>query len=205
MFEIVLPKKAAQCLAILGERKILDFAYLAGGTACALQLGHRISLDFDFFTQKKFEVDKVKEQLGTVGNFKLQQTDWGTIIGKMGQTKFSLFYYQYPLINSLKKFNKINIAALEDIAAMKLGATIARARARDYIDIYFLLQKFSLEEMLNFYQKKYKNLAANKIHILKSLQYFDDIVDDDLPEMLIPVSWLAVKKFLIQETKKFHF
>ena len=204
MFETVLLKNSAQHLAVLGEKKILDFAYMAGGTACALQLGHRISLDFDFFTKQKFKVPDVQTRLDRLKNFRLEETSPGTIIGTIGEIKFSLFYYQYPLIKKIQKFKNINIASLEDIAAMKLSAITGRATRKDYIDIYFLLEKFSIAKMMEFYEKKYKKLAINKIHILKSLQYFDD-VDDKIPEMLKLCSWAQVKKVLTEESGKIKF
>ena len=104
MFTKTLSKNAAGALALLGELKVFEDAYLAGGTACALQLGHRVSLDLDFFTEKEFNTEIVIKSLKKLPGFKL-----------------------------------------EDIAAMKIVALGDRGTKRDFVDLYFLAKKFSLE------------------------------------------------------------
>lgn len=77
MFEEILPKSAKNSLAILGESGLLKDAYLAGGTALALQIGHRISVDFDFFTSKEFdEKIFIQKIIRLPINFQLERTDW---------------------------------------------------------------------------------------------------------------------------------
>jgi len=202
MFKQSLSPKTATSLALLGKTSLLDDAYLAGGTACALWLGHRISYDLDFFTKKDFKVETVASQLVKLPKFRLKETAWGTILGNFANIDFSLFYYRYSLIKPTTKFQGINIASLEDIAAMKIAAISDRGTKRDFIDIYYILQKLSLEKILQLYNKKYKNLASNQVHILKSLTYFDDAESNKVPQMLKQASWSKVKKFLITEVNQ---
>ena len=156
MFTKTLSQNAAGTLALLGKSGILKEAYLAGGTACALQLGHRISLDLDFFTDKEFFTEVVLGQLEKLPGFKLDETAKWTILGSFPEVKFSYFYYQYPLIAKSSTFNQISLASLADIAAMKVAAICSRGTKRDFIDLYFLIKKkFSLEQILRFYDKKY--------------------------------------------------
>lgn len=99
MFEQVLPKTARVSLALLGRSGLLKDMYLAGGTALALQIGHRVSVDFDFFSKEKFIGEDLVRRLTEVNiGFKLDSFDNRNILGYVNQTKFSLFFYDYPLI-----------------------------------------------------------------------------------------------------------
>jgi predicted nucleotidyltransferase component of viral defense system len=206
MFEQALPKNAKGSLAILGESKLLENAYLAGGTALALQLGHRISVDFDFFTRKEFDERKASESLaGLPVLFKLERKEKNTILGFVGKTKFSLFFYDYPLLEKPKEFLGINIASLKDISAMKIAAICDRGTKRDFIDLYFILAKektVTLKEALCLFDEKFKLLRQNQTHILKSLTYFDDAEGTKVPKMLKSADWKEVKKFFEREVKR---
>lgn len=68
-----------ETLAVLGKSRLMDNAYLAGGTACALQLGHRISVDLDFFTAKEFDAKDLIKSLKKIGKFKVDSQGWGTV------------------------------------------------------------------------------------------------------------------------------
>ncbi len=195
MFTNTLSKNASGSLALLGKSGILNNGYLAGGTACALQIGHRVSLDLDFFTDKEFNIDIVLKQLEKLPGFKFSESAKWTILGTFPKVKFSYFYYPYPLIKKTSPFSQINLASLEDIAAMKIAAICDRGSKRDFIDLYFLAKKFSLERILKFYDKKYSKLSNNIIHIMRSLDYFTDADPQESPKMLIRVSWEEVKQF----------
>lgn len=201
MFTNTLSQNASTTLALLGKSGILKDAYLAGGTACALQLGHRVSLDLDFFTHTEFNTQAVLKQLGELPGFKLSETAKWTILGSFLKVKFSYFYYPYPIIGKTISFLNVKLASLEDIAAMKIAAICDRGTKRDFIDLYFLTQKgFSMDKILKFYDKKYGKLSNNIYHILKSLNYFIDAETQKNPKMLIPVSWEKVKKFFQSQT-----
>lgn len=203
MFDEVLTKRTKSTLALLSKKKFLKDDYLSGGSALALHLGHRLSFDLDFFTFKKFERKIVIQQLEPFG-LKVEREAWGTILGKLGDIKFSLFYYRYPLIKPTYDFLGINIASLEDVAAMKIDAIGSRGSKRDFTDLYFLIQKLGdLKLLLDFYDQKYHKLKDNRVHILKSLDYFADADQDEDPKMLVKdYSWEKIKEFLRGEVKK---
>lgn len=207
MFTGSLSEKTKSALGLLGKSKILSQAYLAGGTALALQIGHRFSFDLDFFTLHPFSADEVTRGLKEVGDFKPRLSVSHTLLGNFNEVDFSLLLYNFPLINKLLTFGGLNLAGIEDIAAMKLSAISDRGTKRDFIDLYFLLQKFSLERLFEFYEQKYKKLEVNLYHLLKSLVYFADAEEEKMPQMLIKVDWKKIKECLRgkvrQEEKKY--
>jgi len=206
MFNKVLSGPAKSALALLGKSNLLQDAYLAGGTALALQFGHRYSEDFDFFTRKNFEEQMIAQKMTqTFPDFRLEQVSWGTVLGYIKDVRFSFFFYKYPLLADLKKFSGINVADPKDITPMKITAIADRGRKRDFVDLYFILaakKLFSLKKALKLYDKKFKVLRQNKVHILKSLSYFNDAEKDEMPEMIISTNWAKVKLFFENEVKK---
>lgn len=126
MFTKTLYGNTKAALAILGKSHLMDNAYLAGGTACALQIGHRISMDLDFFTAKEFDGKELTLSLKKIGMFKTEKQSWGTILGTLEGIKFSIFVYKYPVLFPYKSIFGINILDLRDIAAMKIGAISTR-------------------------------------------------------------------------------
>ncbi|KKT16879.1 MAG: hypothetical protein A2654_00780 [Candidatus Nealsonbacteria bacterium RIFCSPHIGHO2_01_FULL_43_31] len=203
MFTESISKQTAENLALLGKSKMLGDAYLAGGTALALQIGHRISYDLDFFTSQKFKAQIFLKEMSGFKLYRHERVAWGTILGRLGKVKFSLFYYPYPLLKKTISFQNINIASITDIAAMKIAAISERGTKRDFIDLYFILQKITLARAFNFYDRKYQKLSSNLVHIKKSLVYFDDAENDPMPKMIIPISWGKVKFFFEGEIKRF--
>lgn len=202
MFTTVLSKNAQDALALLGKGRILpEKTYLAGGSALALQYGHRISIDFDFFTPLNFKSQDIVKKLEKIGKFVFQEaTEKNTLLGLFEDVKFSLFKYDYPLVISPINYLGIEIAHPEDIAAMKLAAIMDRGTIKDFIDTYFLIKKgISLEQSFEYYNKKYKNLANNIYSIIKSLSYFDDVNLKEMPEMIEKIDWEEVKKFFQKE------
>ncbi len=175
MFEQVLPGHTKAILALLEKTEVIEKAYLAGGTALALQLGHRTSYDLDFFTSQEFDRESLLSEIKKISDFHLEKIALKTIMGKFENVKFSIFHYEYPLLRPLKKFGMINIVDIYDIAAMKISAISSRGVKRDFVDIYFICKEIiPLERIIQLYDKKYKNLSATLVHIMKSLVYFND-------------------------------
>lgn len=203
MFEQVLPGNTKAVLATLEKSEIIQKAYLAGGTALALQLGHRISYDLDFFTQEEFDEQMLLPEIKKISNFQLEKIAWRTILGKFKDVKFSMFYYKYPLLYAAKKFGMVNVTDVRDIAAMKIAAIASRGTKRDFVDLYFICKEnISLPDAIQLYDKKYENLATTKIHIMKSLVYFEDAESDEMPKMLKKAKWEDIKKYFEAEVRK---
>lgn len=204
MFTETLPATAQASLAVLGKSKVLPLqTYLAGGSGLALYLGHRISIDFDFFTPEHFNQETLASKLSQHGNFSTTTINPDTLLGIFNETKFSIFRYQYPLLFPTNDCQGIQVADKRDIAAMKVAAVMDRGTKKDFIDLYFLAKTgILLADSLELYNKKYGSLASNLYSILKSFTYFVDAESSEMPKMILPVYWEAVKEYFQTETKK---
>ncbi|MBU4487796.1 MAG: nucleotidyl transferase AbiEii/AbiGii toxin family protein [Candidatus Omnitrophica bacterium] len=203
MFEQVLPGNTKAILALLEKTKIIRNTYLAGGTALALQLGHRLSYDLDFFTPIEFDEQMLLPEIEKISDFKLEKISWRTILGKFSDVRFSIFYYNYPTLYAPKKFGKINVSDVRDIAGMKIAAIASRGTKRDFVDLYFICKETApLDKVIRLYERKYKNLTTTAMHIMKSLVYFDDAEPEEMPQMLKEVEWAEIKKYFEKEVKK---
>ena len=203
MFTKTLLPDTLRAIELISGFPEIKNAYLAGGTALALQLGHRISVDLDFFTQKEFKEAEIAAKLASLLEFVPEGTAKGTVWGKVGRTRFSLFYYKYPLLGSTILFKEIHLASLADIAAMKIHAIEDRGTRRDFIDVYFLSQKYTLKEMLGFYQKQYFVLEDHLYSILRALDYFEDAErESQMPRMIVETNWEEIKRYFQEETRR---
>lgn len=206
MFQEVLSPKTKHVLEKIGKTKIPGNFYLAGGTALALQIGHRKSLDLDWFSKKSFSTKNLKNELKTLGKLKVENEEEGTLNCVLDGIRLSFFEYHYRvLFPSFINYNKrIKLADLRDIACMKIDAISSRGSKKDFIDIYFLLKEFSLKELLNLFDRKYKEIKYNHLHILKSLTYFEEAEKEPMPIMLKKVSWSdEIKKEIIKKVKDY--
>lgn len=167
--------------------------YLAGGTALALQLGHRRSVDFDFFREDPIDDPlRLAADLRTVGlSFETDSVERGTLHGRASGVRLSFLEYRYPLLQPLLEVEGLRLAAPEDIAAMKLAAVAQRGSKKDFIDVFALGRLFGLPEMLGFYRKKYG--VKDDGHLLVALTYFDDADRERTPILLHRHSWPAMK------------
>lgn len=199
--ETLAPETQRVLEAVAKQLSVTDF-YLAGGTALALQIGHRESVDLDFFSATDFKRETLKAALATFGRYILTNEEEGTLDGSLDDVKISFLRYEYPMLFPLISFDGIHLADIRDIACMKLDAVSSRGSKKDFIDIFFLLKQFSLDELIGFFEKKYDRIQYNKLHILKSLTYFSEAEDEPLPKMLADVSWEDVKETMRSETKK---
>jgi hypothetical protein len=200
----VLPDEQLRILEVLSSQSFIKDFYLAGGTGLALQIGHRQSYDFDFFTPADFSTTAIIDKLVTVGQYERDNEERNTINGSLNGVRISFFGYRYNIVDVFLNYNNIRLAGLRDIAAMKLEAIAGRGSRKDFIDMFFLLQQYTLEEILSFHALKYGVGLNNQYHHLKSLVYFTDAEEEAMPVMVTPIQWNEVKKFITNIVKKFR-
>jgi predicted nucleotidyltransferase component of viral defense system len=204
MFYEILDKKRIAILPLLKEFK--DDFYLAGGTGLALQIGHRDSIDFDFFSSKEINTESLFEKIKSVfkdhdiSKISEEKNTLNVLIDS--EIKFSFLTYEYKMIGSLINEEYLKIASLEDIACMKLSAVTGRASNKDYIDLYFILQQIRLNDLLKKSSEKLPELDSNLI--LKSLLYFDDINNEKINfKNDNDIDFETVKTFLKEKVKEY--
>jgi hypothetical protein len=183
-----------------------DDFYLAGGTALALLIGHRDSIDFDFFSKNSFLslelFNKLKEVFFSHELVKIQEEKDTLSVLVDEKVKIGFFSYPYELIKPLVKSEFINMASIEDIGLMKLSAITSRSVLKDYVDLYWILQNTKLSDLAKYCQIKYKELDINLV--LKSLVYFDDIIEEPINyKGFGEVSFKKIKSFLQNKVENF--
>ena len=171
--ETVEPRTLELLKQLQAEPLLLSFN-LVGGTALALRIGHRKSIDLDLFTTEDFDLEELKSMLvqryGLKVSYERNQTLKGFIDGVM----IDCIRFNYPHLQSPDIIDGIRLESVPDIIAMKLSAIAQNGtRIKDFIDIAFLSSRYSLNDMLNFYLKKIPN--SNALMPLKALTYFEDI------------------------------
>ena len=182
--------------------------YLAGGTALALHLGHRTSVDFDFYSPKGFDAEKVTREMKEIADIEVFMTEEDTLgLVADGSIEMTFFKYDYPILAPFKKAEAVKIASVEDIAAMKVAAIIQRGTKRDFVDIYYLLKKYSLGHILRWTREKYPYLSISLC--LKALIYFKDAEEDKKSEERIKIfdkkfNWKEAKKYIEKQVFDFQ-
>ncbi len=190
----ILARQQRRVLAQIGPALSRRGFFLVGGTAVALQLGHRRSVDFDWFTLERFDPLGVAQELREDGiPFLTKDVATGTLHGLVGSVQVSLIRHAYPLLSKLRAWpGGIRIAARADLCAMKLAAVAQRGAKKDFVDIYALGQRSnSLRQMLECYRRKFN--IEDIAHLLCSLVYFADADPERLPRMLWTVDWRTIK------------
>ncbi len=195
----VIPASTEAALGALRDATLLDGFYLGCGTGLALQLGHRLSRDLDFFVQDHFNEDVFLQRLQKLGGFALAAKAPDTLHATIHEAKVSFLGYTYPVLFPMNSFLEVAVADPRDIACMKLSAIASRGTKRNFIDLYFCVQRYGLKAILNLFEQKYAQTNLSRIHILKSLSFFDDAERDPLPHMLVALDWDRVKQFFRKE------
>jgi hypothetical protein len=191
--EVLEPGQDAVLRRVAGPLAAEGF-YLGGGTAIALHLGHRKSVDLDWFTAERVEdprrlVGRLRDQGVVVED---AQTQRGTVHGAVDGVRVSLLEFRYALLAPVERFDDVPIASLDDLAPMKLSAIAQRGTRRDFVDIHALVQGFRpLPEMLELYRRKFE--VEDLTHVVYGLGYFDDAEPEQMPTMLRDADWETIK------------
>ena len=184
----------------LQREPLLQSFNLVGGTALVLHLGHRKSIDLDFFTSDSFDLEELRSMLIEKYDFKVSFARSQTLKGFINGVKIDLIKFNYPHLFPYDVIDGIRLESIPDIIAMKLlSITDNGSRVKDFIDIAFLSSYYSLDEMLDFYIRKIPN--SNKVMPLKALTYFNDINFNESVVMIkCGFDWKKIADRLFQMT-----
>lgn len=178
---------------------------LAGGTAAALQLGHRTSFDFDLFTRRRFSNDAILREIRSLDLMpQVLQEDKDTLTITVDRVKVSFFHYPYPFIERTAALQGVPISGLIDIAAMKVLAIAQRGAKRDFVDLYFILQDIPFPKIAASMHKRFGQERVNPVALGKALVYFSDAEADPEPEYLgKKKEWKRIKKYFADHVQQF--
>jgi hypothetical protein len=195
-----LPSNTRRALEALNVVSGFTDFYLAGGTALALQIGHRLSHDLDFFSavnQLDFSAREIlRQQLRACAPCVIQREADGMVYATIMEVEVSFIYQHHPPLEPLLPWENMALAGLTDIGLMKLAAIKDRGTRRDFVDLYCLREDAPLEKLFDLLPRKFADRPSFALHLAYSLRYFEDAEND--PRELVmrrPVRWENVKKY----------
>ena len=181
-----------QLLKDLQSLPFLQETRLVGGTSLALQMGHRNSVDIDLFGSVMLSPEEIRESLSENHSITIVKESKNINIYLIDGVKVDIVNYRYPWIDNPVREDGLILAGKKDIAAMKLSAIVGRGTKKDFIDLFFLLKVFRLQEILDLYLQKYQD--GSMFIAMKSLTYFEDADSDPMPVMYENFSWESAKE-----------
>lgn len=172
---------------------------LVGGTSLALQYGHRTSVDLDFFGTFDSEL-AFSSILRRYGQLTIVKESSKIKVYLLDGIKVDFVHYDYPWLEAPLQVDGLTLATPPDIAAMKVNAIEGRGSKKDFIDLYYLLQRYTLAEILDFYKQKYPEHSV--FRALMSMSYFDDADVQPTPRMFDSVSWNEMKEYIRSQVRQ---
>lgn len=201
LYQQTVSPKLLEILTALMSNPYFGEFNLVGGTSLALQIGHRESVDIDLFGHKELEELEVSDFLSNLGKVQILKKSKNILIYTIDGIKVDLVNYRYPWLYPSLNLKNLRLADQRDIAAMKLNAISGRGSKKDFIDLHFLLNKYSLSDMIGYYNKKF--IDGSEFLVLKSLTYFDDADLDQSPKMYDPIDWDKIKLSVKKEVRNY--
>jgi hypothetical protein len=198
-YEAAITPGCRQGLAYLRHQAFVGDFYLAGGTALALQMGHRISTDLDWFSAQRHllapEREEIRLALSNSGQFEVTSEQDGLLFTQLFGTDVSFIHQHHPLLESTVAYQGVQLASPADIGLMKLSAINSRGTRRDFIDVYCLREIVTLDRLLELAALKYADRPSFQAIAIRALAYFDDAEQQPMPRMLTPVDWADVRAY----------
>jgi predicted nucleotidyltransferase component of viral defense system len=186
-------------LDVLRRQSFIRKFYLAGGTALALQIGHRISQDLDWFSYteqlKKVERDKIRRTLERIGQSVVTGEHDTMLFMRLSGAEVSFIYQHHPLVEPTVDLAGVALASPTDIGLMKLAAIQGRGTRRDFVDLYCLRRVVTLERLIDLAEVKYADRPGFLLTLARALTYFEDAEQQVMPPMLKRVRWADVKRY----------
>ncbi|OGJ15703.1 MAG: hypothetical protein A2632_00640 [Candidatus Pacebacteria bacterium RIFCSPHIGHO2_01_FULL_46_16] len=168
-------------------------------------MGHRESEDLDFFSQHNFNPELLQSEIAKFGVLENTELSVGTVNTFCNGVKLQFLEYPYRLIGPQVSWKNMQLSSLLDIACTKLQTISMRGSKKDFIDLYFLLQTYSLQELFDALKKKYAGINYSITHIMKSLTFFADAEPQPMPRMHSLAAWDEIKQSVIKQVRAINF
>ena len=199
----VLPSEAWSVVKTLEKGGMLGQWILAGGTALALQLGHRISIDLDFFTVESFDPQSLRTELTGLGALEVQAMAPDTLHVRLDGVRLSWLRSEDPFRYEPVEYRGLRLAEVRDIAAMKIVAVAGRGSKKDFVDLHAYLEAgATFSDLMRSVRERYSDTEFNEMHLLRSLVYFDDAEDEPMPRMLSKTQWPEIRLRIEEEVRR---
>jgi len=190
-----------EIMSEFGRNPIGEKFYLAGGTALAMQLGHRQSIDFDYFSKTE-DIPSIRESLYQAlqpYDPVLADSSWGNLVFLAHGVRVGFYGYGYELVEPIVPVETSQLASIADICLMKLDALLARASRKDFHDIYAICKTASLGQLLDLAPKKYPHVRDFHTQVVKRLVFFERADQEQALPLIQDVPWNTVKEFFRQQ------
>ena len=200
--ETVTPGTLDLIQTLMQDHQLNSF-YLVGGTALSLRIGHRESIDIDLFTSSDFDVDGLAVHLRNTYGADVKRHKGNYVSGSIGEVDFDFISHKYRSIRPIESIEGIRMMSNQDISAMKINAIVnSGQRIKDFIDMHYLLMEIPLNEILDYYCRKYPNVDPNTAK--SSLMYHNDI-DFNVPVKLMDgkLKWQDVQKSISKAVREY--
>jgi hypothetical protein len=194
-----------ELLVWIGRQTFSARFYLAGGTALALRMGHRRSLDLDFFSEADEVHASARQEL--IRSFSahhaqvIENVD-GNLLLLVSGLHAGFFSYGYPLLEPVQAVENVGLASLPDIGLMKLDAIIGRGSRKDFYDLYIISRQIPLPDLLSAGERKYAQVRDFPLMAIEGLLQFENADRDHQPEMLTDLPWITVRRYFEEQGKR---
>ena len=195
-YELTTTPACHHALTYLRQQPFISDFYLAGGTALALQIGHRVSTDLDWFSTNcrllASEREAMRRALDDSGQFVVASEQDGMLFVRLFGADVSFIHQHHPLLEPTVRYQGIRLASPTDIGLMKLAAINSRGTRRDFVDLYSLREIVTLDRLLELAPIKYADRPSFLPIAARALAYFEDAEPQPMPRLLTPVKWADV-------------
>lgn len=208
MYWKTIDENRQKLLKKITESISLNNYYMMGGTALSLQLGLRLSYDFDFCVPEMFNNEVLLEELKKIGKIEIKQNQKGTCDVILDGVQVSFFYYPNKMIEQYvtdEEIPNLKMASIIDIAIMKIVAIGGRGARKDFFDLYNIIKQLDIKtlDLAEGVIKKCGN-NINYASVIMGLSYFEDAEQEVLPEIFVEYDWDEIKNFFINFQKEFQ-
>lgn len=192
-YETIAPETLRLLNGLMAE-PLLAETRLVGGTALALQMGHRSSVDLDLFGYFPCDDIQLREVLSSYGKLQVINCSKNVKLFTIDGIKVDVVNYDSLWIDDMVIQDGLRLASVKEIAAMKVRAIVGRGTRKDFVDLYYLLHQFSMTEILNLFRQKYPDV--NEFLVIRSLTYFEDAEQAPMPVMHTSTPWETMKEHI---------